>query len=164
MTILRSRNITAASRERARELRRHATPVEQHLWYHLRAHNLSGLKFRRQHPIGGYIVDLCCVQAGTVIEIDGDSHAECEAYDQARTHELNMRGYHVIRFTNAQVMSHTEAVLEQILAECQSRIGVTPPPTPPPRGVGIAQAKQKRSPLLPREGLGVGNPCPSPNL
>jgi very-short-patch-repair endonuclease len=72
---------------RARQLRRELTPAERKLWARLRYRQLEGLHFRKQHPVGRFIVDFFCAKAKLIIEIDGDTHAEPDQaeYDQART-------------------------------------------------------------------------------
>lgn len=102
-------------RQRARELRQPQTPAEQILWRCLRNSQLDGMKFRRQHPIGRFIVDFYCAQTRLVIEIDGDSHAEQVEYDQMRTNRLESQGYRVIRFTNIDVLKNLDTVLKEIL-------------------------------------------------
>lgn len=111
------RRIHPEIRHRARELRRPQTPAEQSLWACLRNEQLDGIKFRRQHPIGYYIVDFYCAQAKLVIEIDGDSHAEQVEYDLERTAWLENQGYRVIRYTNRDIKEILPAVLEGILEE-----------------------------------------------
>ena len=66
---------TAVLQERATQLRQEQTPAEQKLWARLRRKQLYGLKFRRQHPIGRFVVDFCCVSQALVVEVDGDSHS-----------------------------------------------------------------------------------------
>jgi very-short-patch-repair endonuclease len=107
-----------AIQQRARELRRNQTPAERKLWAKLRGRQLCGLKFRRQHPIGRCIADFCCVARKLVIEIDGDSHASQAEYDRDRTVYLQERGYTVIRFTNEQVRRELDAVVAEILRQC----------------------------------------------
>jgi very-short-patch-repair endonuclease len=109
---------TATIQARAKELRRDQTPAEARLWWHLRGKQLHGLKLRRQHPVGHFILDFYCASAKLAIELDGDSHAEQEAYDQARTEWLAERGYRVIRFTDRQVERNLETVLAAIADEC----------------------------------------------
>lgn len=87
---------TETIQRRAKELRRNQTPTERKLWAKLRGKQLCGLKFRRQHPIGRYIVDFCCLARKLVIEIDGDSHAFQVEYDRERTAYLEEREYTVI--------------------------------------------------------------------
>jgi very-short-patch-repair endonuclease len=108
--------------ERARELRQPQTPIESNLWARLRDRQLGGYKFRRQHPIGRFVVDFYCADCRLVVEVDGDSHADQVEYDQARTEWLNEQGYIVIRLPNRAVQSQLEVVLAAILAECQ-RLG-----------------------------------------
>lgn len=98
--------------KRARKLRNEQTPLEALLWKCVRAGQLAGYKFRRQHPIGNYIVDFCCEEAKLVVEIDGDSHALQEMYDKNRTVYMNNAGYRVMRFTNIDVSRNLENVLE----------------------------------------------------
>jgi len=105
---------------RARELRRPMTPHEAKLWQHLRRKQLGGLKFRRQHPMYRFILDFFCPQRRLVIEIDGDTHADPaqQAYDQARTQWLEAHGLRVIRFTNRQVETNLDGVLQEIARHC----------------------------------------------
>lgn len=110
--------IPPAIRTRARELRRPQTPAERVLWARLRNRQI-GPKFRRQHPIGRFIVDFYCAEAGLAIEIDGDSHVEQAEYDAERTAWLAEQGCRVIRFTNRQIHQQIDAVLEAILNACQ---------------------------------------------
>ena len=118
----RNHRIHPKVRQRARELRQTQTPAEKKIWRVLRNRNLCSYKFRRQHPIGRFIVDFYCAQAKLVIEIDGASHGDQEEYDQARTQWLNERGYTVIRFTNQDVKDRLENVAEKIVAVCQNLI------------------------------------------
>ena len=101
--------------ERARELRKNQTGAEWKLWSRLRNRQLTGLKFRRQYAIGGYIVDFVCLERGLVIELDGGQHAKQEDYDQGRTEFLAARGFKLLRFWNPIVFEDTDAVLETIL-------------------------------------------------
>ena len=105
---------------RARELRRPLTPAGATLWEGLRRKQLYGLKFRRQHPIFRFVVDFFCNQHKLVVEVDGAHHAEPEqqAYDEVRTEWLEQRGYRVIRFTNREVSSNIEGVLQEIARQC----------------------------------------------
>lgn len=84
----------------------------------LRNRQLGGFKFRRQCPVGKYVVDFYCADCRLVVEVDGDSHGEQIEYDEKRTSELKEVGYEVIRFTNRQVMNELENVLEVILSKC----------------------------------------------
>jgi len=106
--------------EAARRLRQELTPAESILWQALRGHQLDGLKFRCQHPVGRFILDFYCPSAKLVIEVDGGIHDQQQVYDQARTEKLEAFGYRVLRFTNDQVMKDLSAVLEQISQAARS--------------------------------------------
>jgi very-short-patch-repair endonuclease len=99
---------------RARELRKTPTDAETRLWSRLRRRQLGGFRFRRQQPIGLYIVDFFCPEAKLVIEVDGGQHAE-NAADEARTRWIEKRGYRIIRFWNNDVLGNTDGVLLSIL-------------------------------------------------
>ncbi len=107
----------------AKALRSNQTEAEQRLWYHLRAHRFMGLKFKRQKPLGRYIVDFVCMEQRLIIELDGGQHAEQVAYDQQRDAWLRGQGYTVLRFWNNDVMQQLEGVLEQI------RLALSPGPS-----------------------------------
>jgi very-short-patch-repair endonuclease len=108
---------------RARRLRFHETTAESKLWHALRNRKLGGRKFRRQHPIGGYIVDLVCVDAKLIVEIDGATHStDAElASDRRREAMLRAAGYEILRVTNAEIYAHIDFVLETILAALERR-------------------------------------------
>jgi very-short-patch-repair endonuclease len=101
---------------RRKELRNGATEAERHLWRFLKGGHLQGRKFRRQHSIGWYIADFYCPSERLVIELDGDSHYtdEAQEYDAQRTLYLNRLGITILRYTNHQVRSETQSVLEDI--------------------------------------------------
>ena len=107
---------SAAVRNRARELRRDLTQAEALLWDRLRGGQLSGWKFRRQHPIGRFIVDFYCAEAGLVVEVDGGVHREQAEYDAVRTEMLEAEGYRVIRFGNHEIVEDLDGVLGRIMA------------------------------------------------
>lgn len=100
--------------DNAKSLRRTMTDAEQKLWYHLRAHRFMGRKFKRQKPLGHYVVDFVCLEEKLVIELDGGQHAENVEYDKERDAWLHSEGYKVLRFWNNQLMNETDSVLEQI--------------------------------------------------
>lgn len=105
----------------ARRLREDQTPAESKLWHIIRNRQIGGYKFRRQQPIGQYIVDFYCSQSQLVIEIDGDTHADQIEYDQARTKWLAKEGYKLIRFTNSDIHANLENVADEILKQCLIR-------------------------------------------
>jgi very-short-patch-repair endonuclease len=103
-------------RARAKELRINSTDAEQHLWVRLRRRQLDGCRFRRQAPIGPFIVDFVCLERHLIVELDGGQHADQQTSDARRTRFLEIEGYHLIRFWNHEVLRDTDAVVERILA------------------------------------------------
>ena len=101
----------------ARNLRKNLTPQEKILWGLLRNRQLNNLKFKRQVPIGDYIVDFLCEEKRLVIELDGGQHNEPEylQYDKTRTFYLLSKGYKVIRFWNNEIDNNLEGVYEEII-------------------------------------------------
>ena len=104
-------------RERARQLRREAPIPERILWGLLRSRRLGEFKFRRQQPIGSYVVDYFCEEARLVVELDGRSHDGRERHDAAREAYLRSRGLRVLRILNDDLWTNREAVRETILRE-----------------------------------------------
>ena len=108
---------------RSRDLRKNMTGEERHLYYD----SLKKLpwKFRRQVVLGSFIVDFCCLELKLVIEVDGTQHYldEGRAYDASRDAWLEERGYLVLRYSNADVNCRFDAVCEDILKACETRIG-----------------------------------------
>ncbi len=102
----------------ARELRKNQTTQETKMWSILRNYQIEGYKFKRQYPIGDYIVDFVCKEIKLVIEIDGGQHNEPQniEYDETRTKYLNSKGYTVLRFWNNDVDQNLEGVYEKILS------------------------------------------------
>ena len=121
--------------KQARRLRHKATATEAILWRWLRKHRMEGLHFRRQHPIGPYIVDFCCVPRRLVVELDGYVHTDPlrAERDALRTRWLMHQGYRVCRFRNEQVWAGPELVLGEI---ADALAGRAPPSLtlPPPGG------------------------------
>jgi very-short-patch-repair endonuclease len=101
---------------RARRLRADQTDAERRLWSRLRGHRLDGVQFRRQQPIGAYIVDFVAFSHRVVVELDGGQHAEQEAYDAERTAWLEAQGFRVLRFWNDAVLRETDTVVAAIQA------------------------------------------------
>jgi very-short-patch-repair endonuclease len=102
-------------RIKARELRKNLTEAELTLWRHLRLRQFGGYKFRRQQPIGKYIVDFVCLEKRLIIEVDGGQHSEQVSYDLERSAWLEEQGFRVLRFWDNQVLKETEAVKEVII-------------------------------------------------
>jgi len=101
-----------------RGLRRRQTEAEKILWTRLRDKQLEGLKFRRQQPIGAYIVDFVSFQKRLIVELDGGHHSKRESRvrDEDRTEWLRKKDYHVVRFWDNDVLTNIEGVLERIRA------------------------------------------------
>ncbi len=118
--------------ELAKNLRKHQTNAEALLWQLLRNRQIANAKFRRQHPIEGYIADFYCHEHKLIVELDGSQHfTELGIQkDAARTHRLNELGISVLRFDNRQIFLETEAVLEVIYN------ALPPSPQPSPRRRG----------------------------
>lgn len=108
----------------ARNLRKNSTLHERRLWNLLKNRQFFNLKFKRQQPIGNYIVDFICKEAKLIIEIDGGQHNLDENIlsDQRRTEYLNSLGYKVIRFWNNDIYKNINGVLERLQEEVSSYI------------------------------------------
>jgi adenine-specific DNA-methyltransferase len=124
---------------RARQLRINQTDVEAQLWKRLRSRRISWAKFRRQHPIGPYIVDFCCPDRGLVGELDGGQDAEQASDDQVRTQFLEANGYRVVRFWNHEVLDSMDSILEEIV-----RLIRDPHPSLKGRGSSYAGRSKQR--------------------
>jgi very-short-patch-repair endonuclease len=111
-----------------RTLRTNMTDAEQRLWRHLRGKQMSGFKFRRQHPFGNCILDFVCLDAMLVVEVDGGHHSERTDADNIRTAMLKGAGFRVLRFWNNQVLQELEVVKEVIWTALQN----PSPPRPSP--------------------------------
>ena len=101
-------------RSRAKELRNNPTEAERILWQHLRLCQLGGYKFRRQQPLGDYIVDFVCFEKRLIIEVDGGQHNSQYLYDERRDAWLEQQGFRVLRFWNNEVLQNIEGVKEVI--------------------------------------------------
>ena len=104
---------------RARNLRVAMTDAEKRLWSALRRRRLRGYKFRRQHPLGPFILDFACIEYCLAIEADGGQHADNDA-DKARTEWLERSGWRVIRFWNNDILSNPEGVQEELVRILES--------------------------------------------
>ncbi len=98
----------------ARTLRKNSTDAEKILWYNIRAKQLEGLKFRRQEPIGRYVVDFVCFERNLIIELDGGQHAIDREKDIERDCWLKNEGFRVLRFWNNDVLNNLEGVIFKI--------------------------------------------------
>ena len=110
-------------------MRKEMTVAEVLLWTRLRGDQL-GIRFRRQHRVGSYIADFFADAAKLVVEVDGDSHAEREEYDEKRTYWMSRSGLRVVRFTNDEVLKNLDAVAQSIADWCSSAARPSPPPSP----------------------------------
>ena len=122
----------------ARHMRREPTDAEKKLWSRLRDRRLSGFKFRRQVPFGGYVLDFFCEQSMLCVELDGGQHNDPDGSrrDAGRDAALAKLGLEVIRFWDPDVLKGTDAVCEAILAAATSRRSHVPSPPPSPGGRG----------------------------
>jgi len=100
----------------SRILRKQATPWESKLWYYLRGHRFYGLKFKRQVPMGDYVVDFCCQEKRLCIELDGSQHnsQETKVKDKDKQRFLENKDYKVLRFWNNDIDQNIEGVLNTI--------------------------------------------------
>jgi very-short-patch-repair endonuclease len=128
--VIGQRNKKIRSGKLQRTLRNNMSDAEQALWHLLRCRQISGLKFRRQHPFGDYILDFVRLENRLVIEVDGGQHGERAEYDEKRTQILQAAGFRVLRFWDNEVLKEIESVREKIwliVLELQSH----PPPSLP---------------------------------
>lgn len=114
------------TKQNARRLRNSMTDAEQKLWQQLRQRQIHGLKFRRQHPCGKFILDFACLEIKLAIEVDGGQHTEAALYDEQRSQWLKQQGWVVLRFWNNQVLGELDEVMAVIYQQC------TPPSQPSP--------------------------------
>ena len=120
----------------ARNMRAAPTDAEATLWRQLRAHRFANHKFKRQQPIGNFIVDFVCFEAGVIVEVDGGQHNESVS-DKLRDQWLMSQGFAVLRFWNNEVSQNLEGVLTRMLEVLapSAALQVFPcPSVPPPRG------------------------------
>ena len=131
---------STTARRHAVTLRVGMTDAERRLWSRLRGEQL-GVKFRRQHPLGCYVLDFVCLEAKLIIEVDGSQHLDQRAYDARRSAWLASQGFRMPRFWANAALSDTDALVSCIIdalagAEgCASAAG--PHPNPPPAGEGV---------------------------
>src|SRR5512143_1565371 len=118
---------TAIIVHQARALRREQTAAEKRLWSAVRNRQLAGLKFRRQHPNGQFILDMFCVERQLAVEVDGGIHLKPEqaARNEARSEYLALYGIRVVRFTNEEIDSNLPDVLRKIVDAASSPLQMT---------------------------------------
>ena len=126
------RELSDRSTPFARELRKQSTCSEKLLWNQLRDRRFADFKFRRQYPIGNFIVDFYCAKASLVIELDSVSHDGKKDYDQRRDAWLVDKGLKVLRFSDDDAIEKLDWVLEVINKECVGRGGKQQTPHPGP--------------------------------
>ena len=114
----------------AKILRRRPTEAEKFMWRYLRSKQLEGLKFRRQEPIGNYVVDFVCYEKKIIVEIDGGQH--CAERDGNRNRWLESQDFKILRFWNTEVLKNAQGVWEVIRKNCLSCD--SPSPAPPVKG------------------------------
>lgn len=131
-------------RARARKLRKNPTNAERLLWQKLRYWQMDGCKFRRQQPLGHYIVDFVCLQKRLIIEIDGGQQAQRREYDKERDAWLRAQGFVVLRVWNNDAMQNIEGVMQKIAEHLKS----TPFRGPCPQGGRMSIKKTRHSTQL----------------
>jgi very-short-patch-repair endonuclease len=112
--VVNMQRLSPNTKTNARNLRKNMTDVERLLWSKIRGRQLRGFRFRRQHPIGRYIVDFVCIELKLIVEMDGGQHGDQQQYDMNRTQWLQTKGYKVIRFWNNDVIDDLEGVMQAI--------------------------------------------------
>jgi very-short-patch-repair endonuclease len=110
----RIRGTTREIEQAARILRKNMTPAEDVLWKALNNRQIEGFRFRRQHPMGRFILDFYCPQLKLAIEVDGDIHNEQQEYDQNRDQKLQEFGCYILRFSNHQILLDLPNVIKKI--------------------------------------------------
>jgi very-short-patch-repair endonuclease len=134
------RGYTPLALKRAKSLRKNQTEQESKLWQFVRGHRFASFKFRRQQPMGDYIVDFVCHAAKLIIELDGEQHGEDVAirHDERRARFLERSGYRIVRFSNAEFLTNTQVILDFIYNELTN-------PSPGPAGHPLPQGERDYS-------------------
>ena len=109
----------------AKQMRSEQTPAEKILWEYLRAHRFHNLKFKRQKPMGCYIVDFICMEKYLIVELDGVHHLQQQEYDTERSKWFQAQGFRVLRFWNHEVLNDIAVVLSNIAS-----VALSPAPSP----------------------------------
>jgi very-short-patch-repair endonuclease len=115
----------------ARELRRGATESEKMLWWRLNRRQIEGIKFRRQQPIGRYIVDFVNFEQKLIIELDGGQHRKQKEEDEKRDKWFEQQGFRVLRFWSHEIFENLDGILEVI-----RKAVLSPSPSPSHQGRG----------------------------
>jgi very-short-patch-repair endonuclease len=156
---------------RAKALRANSSPIERRMWRLLFTFRSDGYHFRKQAPIGRYVVDMACHHAKVVIEVDGDTHYMDDARrrDTVRDAFLQAEGYTVLRFTNLDVVRNPDGVFDVVsrtlIGRPRNQRASHPLPNPPHKGGGaqlrfghdLAQPPAHTSPLVGEAGRGDSN-------
>ena len=121
-------------------MRHEPTEAERVLWRLLRAKRLAGWKWRRQQPIGSYIVDFVCFETRLIVEADGSQHVD-DKYDVRRDTWLRAQGFRLLRFWNNDVIGRPDAVSEAILSALIGEASASPTPLPDPLPQGEREKK-----------------------
>jgi very-short-patch-repair endonuclease len=140
-------HVSTKLRGNARALRRDMTDAERTIWHNVRAHRFDGASFRRQTPVGPYVVDFMCHAAKLIVELDGGQHFEDVniGRDSRRDAYLAAQGYRVLRFSNLDVMTNLSGVLETIAAALtNSRAPSLTLPRKRGRGLGGAGGEESQ--------------------
>jgi very-short-patch-repair endonuclease len=106
-------------KDRAKVLRRNSTMAEKKLWSLLRKMQQCGYKFRRQAPLGDFVVDFICYEAKLIIELDGRDHIDKKRLDLYRTKHLESMGFTIMRFWNYEVFTQTKTIIDKIKSKLQ---------------------------------------------
>ena len=120
-------------------LRNKMSEAERSLWHVLRGRQICGLKFRRQHPFGDYILDFVCLENKLIVEVDGGQHGQQKRYDENRTQILNAAGFRVLRFWDNEVLREIESVKDKIWLVVQE-LQPHPPPNLPLEEGGVKKS------------------------
>ncbi len=147
---------TPQALEYAKELRKNMTDAENTLWYYLQKRQMNGTKFRKQSPIGNYIVDFISFEEKLILELDGGQHLEALkiGHDKVRDRFLSEAGFKVLRFLNNDIFENIQGVLEVIfntIISSNSTLVATPHPNPPPQGGREQMWELERGMEFPRE-------------
>ena len=145
------------STAQARNLRRNQTDAENKLWYLLRSRRLVAMKFRRQTPVGPYIVDFVCLRRKVIVEADGSQHIESER-DSVRDQWLAKEGFTILRYSNRDILKNPDAMLADLVLRLDERLMGSRTASPSP---GLGSLCSPRPPSPPE---GRGNPRRLPRL